>query len=56
LKAAIFQAAYLTFHNDGCSMLGIVFTTSHEASTFAAEYTDGPPPTIEKGTPLTVGT
>lgn len=36
-------------------MLGIVFTTSHEASTFAAEYTDGPPPTIEKGTPLTVG-
>jgi nucleoside phosphorylase len=55
LKAAIFQAAYLTFHNYGCSMLGIVFTTRREASTFVATYTDGPVPTIEEGTPISVG-
>jgi len=35
-------------------MLGIVFTTSRAASIFAAQYMDGSPPTIEKGTPRTV--
>lgn len=36
-------------------MLGIVFTTSREATTFLTQYTDGTPPTIEEGTPVSVG-
>jgi nucleoside phosphorylase len=35
-------------------MLGIVFTTPREASTFVAHYTDGPAPTVERGTPISV--
>jgi nucleoside phosphorylase len=35
-------------------MLGIVFTTPREASTFVTTYTDGPAPTIEEGTPVSV--
>lgn len=35
-------------------MVGIVFTTPREASTFVTHYTDGPAPTVEPGTPISV--
>jgi nucleoside phosphorylase len=35
-------------------MLGIVFTTPRDASTFITSHTDGPVPAIEEGTPVSV--
>ncbi len=45
-------AAYHTFHNDGCSMIGLLFTTIEEATRFVREYTDGRIEALDEDAPI----
>lgn len=49
------DAAFHTFHNPGCSMLGIAFATVEEAAPFVEQYANGRPEELEEGRHLRTG-
>lgn len=47
--------AYHTFHNDGCSMIGLLFTTTEEAAPFVRKNTDGRIDALGEDAPVQTG-